>query len=47
MKFQEEQQKKMSKVQKEKVIQRMKDIGEDIVNYDIYQDLLDDRSIRK
>ena len=45
MKQAQEQQEKMSEIQKQKVIQRMKDIGEDIINYDIYSDYLDDRNI--
>lgn len=45
MKQAQEQQEKMSDTQKHKVIQRMKDIGEDIVNYDIYQDFLDDKNM--
>ena len=40
------QREKMTETQKQKVIQRMKDIGEDIVNYDIYQDYIDDKAIK-
>lgn len=47
MKLAEEQQDKMSEAQKQKIVQRMKDIGEDIKNYDMYQDFLDDRSIQE
>lgn len=38
---------KMSEIQKDKIVQKMKEIGEDIKNYDIYQDFLDDRNIKK
>lgn len=47
MKLAKEQQDKMSDAQKQKIVQRMKDIGEDIKNYDMYQDFLDDRSIQE
>lgn len=47
MKLVEEQQDKISDAQKQKIVQRIKDIGEDIKNYDMYQDFLDDRRIQE
>lgn len=47
LKRSQENQEKMSETQKQKIVQRMKDIGEDIVNYDIYQDYLDDKNLEK
>lgn len=42
----QKQQDNMSENQKNKIVQRMKEIGEDIINYDIYQDLLDDQELK-
>lgn len=45
MKESAKQQEKMSEIQKQKITQRMKDIGKDIVNYNMYQDYIDDKAI--
>lgn len=37
---------RISENQKNKIVQRMKEIGEDIINYDIYQDFLDDQELK-
>lgn len=43
----EKQYDKMTETQKQKIVERMKDIGDDIVNYDMFQDFMDDRAIQK
>lgn len=45
MNLAEEQMNNMSKVQKEKIVQKIKAVGEDIKNYDIYKDIQDDVEI--
>lgn len=45
MNLAEEQMNNMSETQKEKIVQKIKAVGEDIKNYDIYKDIQDDVEI--